>query len=177
MSTIDHKTLLEAVHYDPDTGAFTWRERPRSHFNSQRAYKAWNAKFPGRPAGSGRGNGYHRVCIAGYAYHAHRLAWFYVHKEWPEFDIDHINHNPGDNRIGNLRAVTRLVNKMNTCMYKNNTSGVTGVSWSKRSQKWLAMVTLKGKAQYLGLYESLFDAVSARKSAESLYGFHENHGK
>ena len=105
----------------------------------------------------------------------HRLAWLYENGILPEF-IDHLNHNRSDNRILNLRSVTRQDNNMNQTLSKHNTSGVMGVSWHKRQQKWCAGIKVKYKKIYLGSFDDKNDAILARKEAELKYGFHDNHG-
>ena len=83
--------------------------------------------------------------------------------------VDHINHDINDNRKNNLRIVTFQQNAMNRLIYSNNTSGVTGVSWSNRDQVWVACITYKYKTIRLGCYTNFDDAVSARKKAEKKY--------
>jgi hypothetical protein len=69
------------------------------------------------------------------------------------FHTDHINHNTLDNRKENLRVVTPAQNCQNRKLnQKNNKSGFFGVSFHKNNKKWIAKVSLMGKAHYLGLY-------------------------
>src|SRR5699024_2308960 len=91
-------------------------------------------------------------------------------------EVDHINHIRNDNRIENLRLVSRGDNMLNKSMYSNNKSGVTGVSWKSRNKTWVAQIQIGGKKKFLYEGRSLADAISARKLAESTNGFHENHG-
>lgn len=89
------------------------------------------------------------------------------------------DHQDGDglnNTRDNIRIVTRKVNNQNLPTPSNNTTGCIGVSWTK-SGKYRAYITSDGRQICLGTYESYEAAVSARKSAEELYGFHENHGR
>lgn len=84
-------------------------------------------------------------------------------------EIDHINHNPKDNRKNNLRIVTRSQNQMNVGIKKNNKSGVTGVWWDKRHNSWVAKIQ-KNKIRYtLGYFEDFDKAVKVRKEAEQKY--------
>ncbi len=92
-------------------------------------------------------------------------------------EIDHINHDPSDNRLANLRKVKRLDNMRNQSMRSTNPSGVTGVRFNKECHKWQATIMVLGKEIHLGLFEGFNRAVHARKAAEVKYGFHENHGK
>ncbi len=148
--------LKELVDYNPNTGEFRWKTEV------------------GNIAGYIRSNGYVRIELDRKSYLAHRLVWLYVHGKWP-IGIDHINHDKTDNRIENLREVTRAENQKNLPVFKNNTSGVPGVSWSKSSKKWQANIKTEGKVIYLGLFQDKNEAIKAREEAKIKYGFHPNH--
>ncbi len=112
---------------------------------------------------------------------AHRLAWLYVFGEWPSEDIDHINQNTLDNSIDNLRLSVDKLNHRNRTKYRNNKSGIPGVSFYTRLQKWQAegqqIIDGKRVRHYLGVFTSFLDACAVRKSWELRYGYSENHGK
>ena len=85
-------------------------------------------------------------------------------------DIDHINTDRKyDNRKSNLRIAKRIENCRNRKLNKNNTSGVTGVYWATREQKWRASIRVNYKRIELGDYDDFDDAVKARKDAEKIY--------
>ena len=157
--------LKELYSYDKDTGVFT-----------RRIDVTYNAKA-GDVAGSKLTNGYLALSVNGKQYLAHRMAWLYTYGELPDDSIDHINHDKTDNRIENLREVTQQGNARNALMQSNNTSGCRGVTWCKTKHRWKARIKIDGKDKALGSYVDFSDAVDARKNAEVLYGFHENHGK
>lgn len=161
---ITQKRLKELLHYNPDTGIFTW-------------LSAGQGRAIGRKAGGNNGGGYIRISINGNRYMAHRLAWLYEHNEWPEGEIDHINHNHSDNRIINIRAVSSADNTKNRPLNCNSASGICGVYWYKRSSKWVAQIGINGKVRTIGYYLSKAAAVAARKAIELEHGFHQNHGK
>lgn len=121
--------------------------------------------------------GYYVINLLGSQYRAHRLAWLYMTGEFPENDIDHINHIRYDNRFINLRSVSRVENGKNQSKQCRNTSGITGVSWSESRGKWTAYICSNGKSYGLGRFYDKFNAICARKSAERKYGFHANHGE
>ena len=106
-------------------------------------------------------------------YYAHRLAWLYVHGEFPEDHTDHINGVKDDNRIVNLRAVTEVENGKNLPIRKDNTSGLPGVYWSKRDQTWQVRVQTK----HYGYFQSKFEAAARSFSVYKELGFHPNHGR
>lgn len=122
--------------------------------------------------------GYKGGAIFDVTFRAHRVIWAMVHGKWPEDEIDHINHDKADNRIENLRDVTRQENCRNRSMNSNNTSGTTGVHWSNASKIWVARIKIGGGALvHIGSFKNKQDAIDARKAAEIKYGFHLNHGK
>jgi hypothetical protein len=92
-------------------------------------------------------------------------------------EVDHINHNRTDNRWNNLRAVTSKSNSRNQSKSIKNKSGVTGVHWDNLRNRWIAQIHIDYKTVHLGTFVEFHEAVNARKNAEVLYGFHENHGK
>jgi hypothetical protein len=94
----------------------------------------------------------------------------------PDSQVDHINGDRSDNRFCNLRVVTLQENRKNMRMCKRNTSGVTGVCWENDRKKWKADIKINDKTVKLGRFDTIIDAVSARISANKLYGFHINHG-
>lgn len=161
--------LRQRLSYDADTGELRWRDCPA-------AGERWNSRWAGRIAGSVKPDGYTAVCVNYRMMRAHRVVWAMHHGFWPELDIDHINHDRSDNRIANMREVSRRRNCKNQSLSKANTSGHTGVSWCKRTQRWLAQVHPNRQAVFLGRYARLEDAVAARKAADVKYGFHDNHG-
>lgn len=83
--------------------------------------------------------------------------------------IDHINHNTIDNRKSNLRIVTYSQNLMNKSLVSSNTSGITGVSWYEKRNKWKSYITINKKQKFLGYFDNFEDAVRTRKEAEVKY--------
>ncbi len=141
--------LRELLSYDPKTGVFVSLTRR----------KTWES---GRVTGAKENRtGYGRVIVDGTYYRAHRLAWFYVHGEWPHA-IDHINGNRYDNRLCNLRSVSVKTNNENLRVAKEtNQSGFLGVR-AKSNGKFAADIkaTLGGKRLmlYLGSYATAEEA-------------------
>lgn len=82
---------------------------------------------------------------------------------------DHIDGNPLNNTMDNLREVTHQQNIFNSKVREDNTSGVTGVSWFKQRRKWRARIAIDGKEKHLGLFTSKEEAVEAREKAEIKY--------
>lgn len=149
--------LKSILHYDHKSGVFHWISN-------------------GALAGSIQVYGYIHISIANRKYAAHRLAWLYIYEKFPAGQIDHLDHNRANNRIENLREVRHSDNGRNQKRRVDTSSGVTGVSFHKQRQKWHARIVVNYKKIHLGYFDSFEDAVSARKAANLLYGFHENHG-
>lgn len=172
---LTQKYLKECVHYNPKTGVFTWKERPREHFKNDSTAKGWNTRRSGTKAGNL--HEYWQIRINYMYYYHHRLAFLYMTGKWPKDQVDHINHDRADNRWINLREATGQENHKNEIFRKTNTSGFTGVSHCKRYNKWTTRIMVNGKYKNLGYFDDKQDAIKARKTANIKYGFHENHGK
>lgn len=122
-----------------------------------------------KPAGHITARGYVTIRISGKSYLGHRLAYLLTHGRWPIGEIDHINGNKGDNRITNLREVTRQQNTFNVARRSTNTSGYKGVSWCSRRKMWSAYGFIAGVKKHLGRYHQLEAAVAARVAFELEY--------
>lgn len=159
----------DVFNYDPGTGALT----NKSTRNSR--------AVAGGPAGGiNKVSGYVMLMFNCTKYYAHRIAWDIQNPNdilTDGWEIDHINGVKHDNRAINLRKVKRTENQKNHPIRRNNTSGVTGVTFEKRTNKWDARIVVDGVSVFLGAFTTLAEAASARKAAEAGYGFHENHGR
>ena len=129
-------------------------------------------KGKGSEAGCVEGSGYRVITIKSVRYYEHRLVWLYVNGAWPEDQVDHINGIVTDNRIVNLRSVTNSENRKNVAISSNNTSGIVGVSWRAKSERWRVSISKKE----IGGFDNLLDAACARKSAEIKLGYSPRHG-
>lgn len=154
---ITQSDLKDILRYDSATGAFFWLvTRGKARVGSEagklrRASDRYVSKV---------------ICIRGRSYKAHRLAWLYVYGCWPDGEIDHINNDPLDNKIANLRVATHAQNLRNQRLSMANTSGVKGVTWNAATSSWKAQIKVSGKCLHLGLFRSLDDAAFVRKQAE-----------
>jgi hypothetical protein len=161
MRTLTHDRLIEVLHYSPETGVFLWRH-PRPGIKSSEAGTI-NAH-----SGSLKVH-YRKIGIDGVQHYAHRLAWFYINKEWPP-EVDHINGDGLDNRIANLRAATRAQNAANASAQKSSKSGYRGV-FKHSSGKYRAQITKGGRTRSLGYFNSPQSAHEAYlHAAKELHG-------
>jgi len=168
--------------FDPVTGFFYWKKREigltfGGHAPAPRYIRAFNTRYAGVRADSKTPYGY-RCLQPFYAnIQAHRLAWAWKHRAWPDGEIDHINGIRDDNRLENLRAVTPRENRRNSALRSDNTSGRVGVIYDSVRQRWRAEICIEGKNIYLGRYTSYDAACAARDDAEKRFNFHPNHGR
>ena len=159
MAVLTQARLRELLTYDPETGLFI-----RNIGRSGPGARAGNV------AGCDNGAGYIRIYVDGAPYKAHRLAWFYVHGEWPE-EIDHKNGVRCDNRLVNLRPVTRAQNNKNNGRYRTNTTGLKGVTLYKPNGKWRAQIQSDGAKIALGYFDTPEQAFAAyADAARRLHG-------
>ena len=155
MENLSHKRLVEVLLYEPETGYFFWKV-------------SGNKRKAGTQAGRVMKKGYRQLTVDYIQYLEHRLAWFYVYKEWPKLYIDHINEVKSDNRISNLRDVNQTTNLLNQANpQKNNNSGFRGVSFIKRNGKYRAQLMICGKQHCLGQFDSPETAYQAYLSAKA----------
>ncbi|TKU44556.1 HNH endonuclease [Citrobacter sp. wls714] len=163
--------------FEYSNGALIWKERPVHHFKSKRGFNSFNTQFAGKIAGRCNCRGYWQVGLSGHRLLNHRVIWMMFHGDIPQdYEIDHVNHVKGDNRIENLRLVTHMENGKNQSAGKNNKSGFNGVLKSKEGNRWRAFISVNRKKIHLGSFLTKQAAIQARKSAEIKYGYHANHG-
>jgi hypothetical protein len=152
--TPENKALvLASLSYDPVTGEFRWKATRK------------NGAQAGTIAGCLHRSGYMLISVSRIKFPSHRLAWLFHTGEWPKDHIDHINGGKSDNRICNLREATQSQNLFNSRKPICNTSGFKGVSWYERSNKYRALITVRGARHYLGLFDDPATAHEAYKSA------------
>lgn len=164
LPTIDD--LREYLGYDPATGLLFWIKKPANRVN--RVYASNHAG----PMHAGH-KYKHNITIGfkGVLYRAHRLAWAIHHGEWPAGCIDHINGDPHDNRLANLRVCSQQQNSFNARLRSDNTSGIKGVYYRKDRGRWAAQIHHNGKKKSLGCYPTAELAAAAYdKAAKETFG-------
>lgn len=140
--------LREVLHYEPSTGVFTWK------------VALGPAAKPGSMAGTISKRGRRHIAIDGTVFVAHRLAWLYVHGEWPNGQLDHRNLDKLDDRIENLRVTDAQGNSANKRVFRNNRLGVKGVGMPYRPRKtstrirYRARIRVNDKLIHLGYFST-----------------------
>lgn len=183
MIDITQQGLHELIHLNQQTGELVWKERSEKWFDDTKERSAswraknWNAIYAGKRAlDSQTKSGHKRGTLLKKNQLAHQIIWFMVHGFWAD-NIDHIDGNPANNSIDNLRAVCHKENLRNMKRRKNNSSGHNGVHFNREKQKWMAYIHIDGKFKHLGYYDTIELAKEARSIADLEYGFHPNHGR
>lgn len=154
---ITQEILKDQLDYCKDSGVFIWK------------VKKGGLAQVGAIAGSIDSKGYRQIRLCRKSYLAHRLAWLYVYGEMPKSDIDHIDRNPKNNSINNLRLCTHSENHQNVGLRSSNSSGYSGVFQVKRNLKWIAYININKKRVTLGTFETKEDAIEARKKGKEKY--------
>lgn len=150
---INQERLKELLHYDHETGVFTYRVKT-----------SYRVEI-GDVAGCDNGKGYLQIRLDTVLYKAHRLAWLYMMGEFPVLGIDHENGIRGDNRWDNIREATKKRNGENQRKaHKNSTTGLLGVT--NRGSKFRATLHDAGVRHYLGDFDTPEEAHAAYVSVK-----------
>lgn len=132
----------------------------------------------GDEAGSLHHTGYLMVWYKGKQYSVHTIIYEMHNGPIPKgMMVDHDDKNRANNYPSNFNLVTHAGNMKNKSKSKRNTSGVTGVRWYARLNKWNARININGKLKHLGYFDTIEEASEARERAKHLLGYNPNHGK
>jgi hypothetical protein len=156
---ITYQRLTEVLSYSDQTGLFKWIKKTSIRCSDIVGHKTKS--------------GYIVIRIDGRLYRAHQLAWMYVYKQFPIKFIDHINLVRDDNRICNLRLVTKKQNSENR-VNKNTSTGIRGIIWDKQRKKYAAYISQNNKTIGLGRFDLIEDAKNAYANAAKIYHTHNN---
>lgn len=159
----------ELLHYEPSSGKLFWKKTTT------------NRVKVGDEAGSFcKSTGYKNVVVDGKGYTLHRIAILLATGVYDKtVQVDHVDHDRGNNRLSNLRVVDHAENMRNQSIRNTNKTGITGVSvryTRKGTKRYTASIVYNYKPIFLGNYDTLEEAAAARAEAEIKYGFHPNHG-
>jgi hypothetical protein len=158
LSTATAEAIRAAIAYDPHSGSLTWL------VDSGRARA-------GKEAGFSDERGSRSVIIAGRRLKAHRVAWLLTYGEWPDLEVDHIDGDPSNNRLSNLRLANHTQNLGNMKRRRDNATGFKGVHYHKAARRYCAQVCAGKVRHYLGLFDTPQEAHAAYiAAAERLFG-------
>lgn len=144
---MDTNELRDILDYNPDTGILTWKRN-----QARRSPR-------GSIAGTINQNGYREIKIKNKSFRAHRLAWQIYYGRITKMEIDHINGDRSDNRISNLREVTRNQNMANT--FKHINGKLPGCYFHTRDRVWLASIKINKEIRHIGTFHSQEEAHEA----------------
>lgn len=160
---LTQEKLKEFLDYDPETGIFTYIKTVNSR------------ALEGQTAGRVQSSGHLRIQINKKDYQLHHLAFLYMLGYLPK-EVDHINHVADDNSWKNLRECNRTQNSYNSSIRSDNTSGIKGVSWHKKLQRWRVRLWVNGRETSFGTFANLEDAAFAADEARRKYHGEFAHG-
>lgn len=144
--------LKQMLRYEPDTGLLFWTD-------------AAHKSVRGKRAGTFN-RGYILVMYKSKFYKAHRLAWLLTHGSWPKEMIDHIDGDPSNNKLNNLRDVSNHVNQCNRHKARmDSKSGLIGASPYRN--KWRSQIKRNGIIKYLGVFNTAQEAHEAYKKEKN----------
>jgi hypothetical protein len=149
--------LRELLDYDPKTGILTWKLR------TGHGAAWWNSMYAGTQAGSRCPDGHILIKIADRSHLAHRIIWAMEHGTFPECVV-HRNGKRDDNRLKNLRDMTRKALQRRPVLYRHNTSGIRGVSLNSKTGIWCASIGVDDLTIALGSYAK--KVARARRAGE-----------
>lgn len=154
--------LREWLDYDASSGIFRWIKEPHKI-----------RSCIGKVAGTTRRTGYVFIGIPGFGQlAAHRLAWVYVHGlTIGGAEIDHIDGNPSNNAIANLRLATSSEQKRNKRVQSNNRSGLKGAYYHAchKGKKWRTQIKVGDDVIFLGYFHTALEAHEAYGRAAIKY--------
>jgi hypothetical protein len=135
--------LKECLHYDPETGWFTWL-----------VSRSGVARIGVRAGGVSKVTGRRMIKVCRRRYFASHLATLYMTGSLPIKLVDHRNRDKADDRWENLRDAMKFENAANSKTRVDNVSGLKGVHKNNKCCKWEARIRIAGVRKYLGLYDT-----------------------
>ena len=157
-------TYIRRILRCDDRGHLFWRQRGDRD-------ASWNTRYAGKPAGTKsipNKNGTYRrleVNIDRKRIKTHHIIWLFNTGDWPIQELDHIDRNPLNNCYSNLRLSPTKKQGAKRNLQSNNKTGVAGVYFVKRLERYAAKIQRDGKNKFLG-YGTLEECTELRKIAE-----------
>lgn len=150
-------------------GNLFWKERPRSHFDKEKGYQVYTTKMVGLMAGhKHKTNNYVEVRLDNKLYKAHRIVFKMFTGRDPTHCIDHIDGDPSNNRIENLREATQQENSRNMTKPVNRSSVYKGVT--KGKDYWFGGICINDKVSGSKFQTELEAALHYDKLAKEHFG-------
>ena len=180
MKALPSQSYLKACFaYDSDTGLLSWKKRPAKQGKTSHGGRIFSSRYASNEIKTkfeGRNTNYYQVRLDGINHLVHRLVYKIIHGVDPLI-IDHKDGNGQNNKEDNIRSVSSSENSKNQKLNVKNKFGCMGVRKRSSGRSWEARIVSSGKEFHLGSFECYEDAVKARKEAEVIHCFNENHGR
>jgi hypothetical protein len=159
MHSVPIERLKELYEYDPEAG--------RVRFAIDRKCGRGRVRCKAGELAGSVNKGRRLLQADGVRLFEHRVVWALCKGKWPEMEIDHINGDPLDNHIENLRDVSSSVNKQNQRKARSDSSsGFLGAHWNAQAGKWQGRIRFSGKYKHLGFFDDPRDAHAAYVGAK-----------
>jgi hypothetical protein len=172
---LTQEIVRELLDYDQWSGFLFWKYRDCRLSKTKNEHGRWNTQYAGTRAFTAiESNGYHRGRIFKKIYPAYQVIYLWMTGAWADPQVDHENHIRNDNRWSNLKESAE--NSKNASLRHDNKSGMTGVYWLEKYNRWCAQISADGTRKHLGYFGILEEAIAARQAANIKYGYHRNHG-
>ena len=158
---LTQERLKELLHYDPDTGDFTWKYRYDMP-------KQWNTRYANKKSGCIHCEGYIRIRINEKKYLAHRLAILWMTGKFPKKQVDHVDGIKDNNKWNNIREATHSENQQNQkkAHKDNKSTGLLGVCFKKIDKKYYSRIYVNNKSKFLGYFKTAQEAHEAYLKAK-----------
>lgn len=147
-------------YFEYKEGILYWKKEPNPN--------KFGKKVLGQKAGVKQPDKRIRITLFGEKWLAHRII-FALHNNYIPYLVDHIDRNPENNLVENLRAANNTINTVNSNLSKNSTTGIKGVSLTASGKKYRAHIKIESKQLFLGSFTTIEDATTARQEAEKLH--------
>jgi hypothetical protein len=153
--------------YEPETGDLIHRVRDSINSGNERCRRSWNSRYAGKVACSVRKrDGYKRAYVYQSSFLVHRIVWEMTNGPIPSgVYVDHIDGNPNNSRIENLRLCNQSQNLANSKLSKSSKTGHKGVFYDPANKKYRAALRVRGVNVLEKRYHTLEEAVAARNEA------------
>ena len=152
---ITQAELKQRLDYNPETGIFTWKHKINPYYTCKYIQAGHSLKNRGHIV----------IGINNHEYFAHRLAWLWQYGHFPDGAIDHINQNPLDNRLCNLRIADKSLNGHNSKISKRNKTGYKGIIYYPARSAWAVEVMIN-RQRIRKQFKDLQQAIEFRLSIQ-----------
>ncbi len=155
MSNITYDEAIAAFEYRD--GELFWKIKPamRVHVGDKAGWLDKNATHL-------------RVLYKGKKVMVHRIVYLMHHGHLPEC-VDHVDRNPLNNKIENLREATKSQNSCNKKVRSDSGTGIKNVTYYRPSGKWRVAIAVNGKRKHIGYFADMEQAKIAAENAGKMY--------